>query len=193
MSGLTNDRDGTPSALTIRPAVPRELDLLQAIDDDATTLYAEYGLSIELGDEHEFVRAELARWRRSAEAGRASLAIDENGAGLAFAALDVLDGEPYLDQLAVRRSAMRRGIGQRLLARSVEVARAIGGSALWLTTYDHLPFNGPYYERHGFVVVPESAWSEGIRRHIEEQRRFLPAPSHRVAMRRPLASDAAPL
>jgi len=53
MSGLTNDRDGTPSALTIRPAVPRELDLLQAIDDDATTLYAEYGLSIELGDEHE--------------------------------------------------------------------------------------------------------------------------------------------
>ncbi len=186
VSGLSDDSDGSTSAVTIRQALPSELEILKAIDDDATALYAEYGLFIELGDEHELVRAELARWLRSVELGRALLAVDDTGMGLGFAALGAVDGEPYLDQLAVRRIAMRRGIGKRLLARSAEVARAAGGSSIWLTTYDHLPFNRPFYERHGYRLVPEAAWGNDIRHHIEEQRRFLPAPTHRVAMRRSL-------
>lgn len=174
--------------LTIRPAWPHELDVLRAIDDDATALYGAHGLHIEFEPDHEFVRSELARWRRSAEHGRALLAVDDAGTGLAFAALDIVDGEPYLDQLAVRTTAMRRGIGGRLLERSAEWARIQGGSALWLTTYNHLPFNRPYYERHGYRVVPDAECGPGIRHHLDEQRRHLPAPTHRVAMCLRLAS-----
>jgi N-acetylglutamate synthase-like GNAT family acetyltransferase len=97
-----------------------------------------------------------------------------------------LDGEPYLDQLAVRIAAMRQGLGRDLLARSADWGRAVGGSALWLTTYAHLSFNQPYYERHGFAVIAESACGAGIRHHLDEQRRNLPLPDQRVAMRRPL-------
>jgi GNAT superfamily N-acetyltransferase len=170
--------------ITIRPALPSELDVLDAIDDDATTLYAACGMVIELAPDHVFVRGELERWLRSTELGRAFLAVDDTGAGVGFAALDVVDGEPYLDQLAVRVAAMRRGIGGRLLGRSADWARTAGGSAIWLTTYDHLPFNRAYYERHGYAVVAEDACGPGIRHHLDEQRRYLPAPAHRVAMRR---------
>jgi len=156
---------------------------MNAIDGDASALYAEHGLAIDLGPDHVFVRDELARWLRAAELGRVFMAVDASGVPLGFAALDLLDGEPYLDQLAVRTSAMRRGIGGRLLARSAEWARATGTRALWLTTYAHLPFNRPYYERHGYSEVPESECGAGVRHHLAEQRRYLPAPEQRIAMR----------
>lgn len=105
---------------------------------------------------------------------------------MGFAALDLLDGQPYLDQLAVTRAAMRRGVGRRLLERSAEWARDAGGPSIWLTTYAHLPFNRPYYERHGYVVVPEAECGPGLRKHLAEQRGHLPEPAQRVAMRRVL-------
>lgn len=178
--------ENSRSKFSVRPALPSEMELLRAIDDDAATLYGEHGVTIELTSEHPFLRDELARWLRSAQLGRAFLAVDHAGSGVGFAALDMVDGEPYLDQLAVRVSAMRRGIGGTLLALAADWARTSGGSALWLTTYDHLPFNRPYYERRGYVVMPEFACGPGIRHHLDEERRHLPAPAHRVAMRRPI-------
>ncbi|HEX2671124.1 MAG TPA: GNAT family N-acetyltransferase [Polyangiaceae bacterium] len=172
--------------VTILPASASDIDTLRAIDDDACALYAAHGVEVELPHDHPFARAELARWLRSAELGSAFLAVDHARAGVGFAALEWVDGAPYLDQLSVRVAAMRQGIGGRLLARAAEWARASGGSALWLTTYAHLSFNQPYYERHGFVVVPESECSAGLRHHLAEQRSILPAPDQRVAMRRPL-------
>jgi GNAT superfamily N-acetyltransferase len=178
--------DGPAPRFAVRSALPNELDMLLAIDDDATALYAEHGAAIELHPGHVFVRDERARWLRSAELGRAFIAVDPLGTAVGFAALDKIDGEPYLDQLAVRRVAMRRGVGGALLACSADWARAAGGSAIWLTTYAHLPFNRPYYERRGYVVVPESACGPAIVHHLDEQRRYLPAPDQRVAMRRSL-------
>jgi GNAT superfamily N-acetyltransferase len=167
----------------IRTALPSDIGVLHAIDADSCALYAAHGITIDLAPDHVFSRAELGRWLRSAELGRAFIAGDDSGAALGFAALDVLDGEPYLDQLAVRISAMRQGIGGRLIAHAVEWTRTVNGNALWLTTYGHLPFNRPYYERRGFVVVPETECGSGIRHHLDEQRRYLPAPDERVAMR----------
>lgn len=186
MSGPATELDGSAPAFSVRRALPSDIGVLKDIDDDASTLYAEYGIAIALGYEPVFARSELARWLRSTELGRAFLAVDAQGLGVGFAALDVVDGEPYLDQLAVRVAAMRQGIGGRLLACSADWAREAGGSSLWLTTYDHVPFNRPYYERHGYRVVPEGACGAGILHHLDEQRLHLPAPAHRVAMQRPL-------
>jgi len=184
MPDPTSHQEESRPSFSLRLALPSEIGVLNDIDDDATTLYGEVGLPISLGLDHAFARAELARWLCSAKLGRAFLAVDEAGRGVGFAALDIVDGEPYLDQLAVRVAAMRQGIGGRLLARSNDWVRAAGGSALWLTTYAHLPFNRPHYERHCYVVVPEEACGRGILHHLEEQRKYLPAPAQRVAMRR---------
>jgi GNAT superfamily N-acetyltransferase len=176
-------REASSPTVDIRPALPSELALLGEIDDDAVQLYVQHGVAVALTREHPFARDELRRWLRSAELGRTFLAVDDADAGVGFAALDLLDGEPYLDQLSVRPSVMRRGIGSRLIGRSLEWARSAGGAFLWLTTYGHLSFNREYYEKRGFVVVPESDCGPGIRHHLAEQRRYLPAPDERVAMR----------
>jgi GNAT superfamily N-acetyltransferase len=168
--------------ITIRGARPDELDLVVAIDDDASTLYVEAGLDVDLGPEHPFIRAERVTWGQAVAGGRVFFAEAPGGDALGVAVLDLVDGAPYLEQLSVRRRGMRRGIGRRLLRLSIEWA---GREALWLTTYAHLPWNRPFYERAGFVVVPEPDCPPGFRAILEDQRRSLPAPAERVAMRRP--------
>jgi GNAT superfamily N-acetyltransferase len=172
--------------VTIRPADPAEIDLLCAIDDDATRLYASSGLEVNLGSDDAFVVAERARWLDSARRGDTFLAVDSDGQGVGFAALGKVDEQPYLDQLSVRLGVMRRGIGRLLLGRALEWAAHQDGGALWLTTWDHLPYNRPFYERHGFVVVPEAQCGPDVRYHLSEERQWLPAPDRRIAMRRPL-------
>lgn len=171
-------------APSLRHAQPEEIEVLVAIDDDAGRLYAEAGLPIEIAPDHPFVVAEQARWRQAAGRGHVFLAVDAAGRGIGFAALGWVDGEPYLEQLSVRLDAMRRGLGRRLLRRAIDCAAQQGGASLWLTTYGHLPFNRAFYEREGFVVVPEADWGPDVARHVADQRRCLPDPEQRIAMRR---------
>jgi GNAT superfamily N-acetyltransferase len=172
--------------VTIRPADPGEIDLLCEIDDDASRLYAVSGLDVNLKSDDAFIVAERARWLDSTRRGDAFLAVDGDGLGVGFAALGKADGLPYLDQLSVRMAVMRRGIGRLLLGRALEWAAHHGGDALWLTTWDHLPFNRPFYERHGFQVVPEAQCGPDVQYHLAEERQWLPDPDRRIAMRRPL-------
>jgi GNAT superfamily N-acetyltransferase len=172
-------------AFTTRAATPAELETLVAIDDDAALLYARAGLTFDFAPGHPFLVNERAVWLRSLQRGDTILALDEAGAPVGFAALELLDGAPYLEQLSVRLASMRQGLGRKLLAGAVEWARA-RGKDLWLTTYGHLPWNRPFYEKEGFVVVPPSAWRPELAARVEGERRYLPAPEHRVVMRRAL-------
>jgi hypothetical protein len=52
MSGPASQLDGCTAGFTIRLALPSEMDVLNDIDDDASTLYAKHGLPIELGQDH---------------------------------------------------------------------------------------------------------------------------------------------
>lgn len=169
----------------IEPAGPEALTEAERIDDDASLLFADAGIVFDLTADHPFVLAEHARWRHCAEQGALLVARhDTTNERVAFAAIDRVDDASYLDQLAVLRSAMRRGIGRRLLAATASWARLRGDSALWLTTYAHVPWNRPFYEAHGFSVVPESDCGADIREILAEQREYLPFPNERVAMRR---------
>src|SRR5580704_11396461 len=133
-------------AASIRVATPAELDTIVAIDEDAAQLYAQAGLHLVLPDDHPFTVNERACWWRSLERGSTLVAVDDGGAPIGFAALEIIDGAPYLDQLSVRLASMRRGVGRALLARAIGWGRERRGD-LWLTTYDHLPWNRPFYEK----------------------------------------------
>lgn len=163
----------------LRKARPDELSSLIDIDDDAGELYAQAGIKFELDRNHPFVVAESVRWRAAIEQGLAYVAVDAEDRPMGFMTQRFVDGEPYLDQIAVRRSHMRCGVGTALLVRAIEwsVARP-----LWLTTYSHVPWNRPYYERHGFIAVPERACGAEIRAILQEQRAALPYPEQRMAM-----------
>lgn len=170
----------TPFA--IRGARPEELPDVVAIDDEATELYLQAGVPMVLAADHPFVHAEVERWRRAIARGALLVAVDEGQRKLGFAALGEADGSPYLDQLSVLPSEMRRGIGRALLARTFELS---AGRALWLTTYAHLPWNRPFYERFGFRPVPESECGPEVLDALARQRESLPHPEQRIAMVRP--------
>lgn len=163
----------------LRLARPDELRAIVAIDDAASELYADAGLHLALGPDHPFVVDESVRWARAIANGLAHVAVDAGDRLVGFMTLGLVDDAPYLDQLAVHPHAMRRGIGRALMQRAFAWS---GARALWLTTYAHLPWNQPYYERHGFVVVPEAACGPQMKRILASQRAALPEPDSRVAM-----------
>lgn len=163
--------------IRIRPASPNEIEEAIAIDDDACALFASVGLNLDLGPDHPFARAERARWLAAMRQGQVYFAEAPTQVGLLV--LGMLDGLHYVDQLSVRLSDMRRGIGRSLLAHAIEWA---DGDALWLTTYAHIAWNRRYYEQRGFSVVAEDQCPPGIIATLAEQRRWLPDPTQRIAM-----------
>lgn len=170
----------------LRAARRDELETLCDIDTDACVLFDRAGFVVELPPEHPYTLAERARWQRCLDAGSTTVALDAEARAVGFAALDMLDGEPYLEQLSVREACMRRGLGSLLLGDAISTAASTGAAALWLTTYDHLSWNRPFYERHGFERVGEEKCGAAIRDELAHQRLWLPFPERRIAMRRML-------
>jgi GNAT superfamily N-acetyltransferase len=115
------------TSVAFRRARPDELATVAAIDDDAGTLDTEWGLVIDLDPSHPFVVAERARWQAATGAGLLEVAEAPDGTLAGFAARGIVDGEPYLDQLSVRRLWMRRGIGTSLLRRAADGVRVRRG------------------------------------------------------------------
>jgi GNAT superfamily N-acetyltransferase len=169
----------------IRRASPAEIEAVVSIDDDACALYDQVGLHFDIGPDHPFAQAEHARWARAANEGNVFLAVRAGSPPVGVLVMGRVDGLAYVDQFSVRMTAMRQGIGRDLLMRAIEWG---GREELWLTTYAHLPWNRPFYERHGFVAIPESECRPGIVANLEEQRRWLPDPNQRIAMCRPSGS-----
>ena len=169
----------------IRLLPPSELSLAIQIDDDASSLFDTVGISFDaLTPAHPFVRHTYARWEDAAAHNRAFLAIDDDGTPIAFAALARLpEGDALLEQLSVRRPFMRRGVGRALVQRALEWARQQEHAWLWLTTYMHVPWNRPYYERMGFHCVNEPECPRSVSEILEEERAALPQPTQRTAMR----------
>ena len=184
MQPESTTRANQDGAITFRTGSVTDIDALCAIDLETAALFEQAGLTMDFPDDHEYSRHERSRWLRCLEARTAVLAVDENEAILGFAILGELDGEPYLEQLSVRMAAMRRGIGTALLAVATDMARRHNGRALWLTTYGHLPWNKPFYERHGFKIARDDECRDSLAREIEYQRRWLPRPEERVVMRK---------
>jgi len=168
------------SWLTIRRCPAGDFNELVAIDDDACRLFETVGLNFDFAADHSFAVSEHSRWIRAGLDGNAFLATLPDGLNAGMLVMGFVDGEPYLDQISVRPEFMRRGIGRSLLEHALRWA---GSKRLWLTTYSHVPWNRPFYERLGFECVPEPNCPESIRGIIAEGRRWLPRPEQRIAMR----------
>jgi GNAT superfamily N-acetyltransferase len=99
-----------------------------------------------------------------------------------FAMLTTLDGRAHLGELAVHPAYGRRGIGSRLLARSCDWARDRGFSAITLTTFADVPWNGPWYAARGFTELSTEDWGPELHKQWanEEAAGIIVAP--RLAM-----------
>ena len=102
-----------------------------------------------------------------------------------FAVLEQLDGAVHLEQLSVDPHHGRRGIGAALLAAAVDEARRSGADRVTLLTYADIPWNGPWYARHGWRETTELG--PGLRALREREKELdLDRHGRRIAMVRPV-------
>ena len=132
--------------VTVRPAGPADLAALARIEDAGDALFAQRFGSLDWPPA-------ASGEDRAAEPGFLLVAVDEGHGVVGFAHVLDLEGHWHLEQIAVDPPRGRLGTGAALLAAAhAEVARR-GGTEITLMTYADVPWNGPWYARHGYAVL----------------------------------------
>lgn len=109
---------------------------------------------------------------------------EAEGMAIGFALCGRIDDHAHLLEMDVVPEYGRRGIGGALLEAVCEEASRQGYSSMTLTTLRDVPWNAPFYARHGFVELPESSWGPELH-EIMRRERMLGFPMHlRVVMQR---------
>ena len=175
------DRPG--GSCTIRLATEADIPAMQQLELDAGRRFADVGLTSIAEDppsDHDELMVYIndqAAW----------MAIDEDDQKpIGYAVSSVVDAQAHLDQVSVSMAAAGRGVGSRLVAEVLDWAMTRGYDAISLTTFRDLPWNGPLYERLGFVTLTESECGpELLLIRAEERSRGIDV-LPRIAMRRSL-------
>ena len=166
--------------MEIRLALPTDLASLQGIEEASDQVFAS------VMDVSSWGSAPTGQ-DRVAEPGYLLVAAeDDEVVGFAHAVdVDGPGGTAHLEQIAVLPDRSRRGIGSALLEQACRYAAELGFAQLTLRTFRDVPWNAPFYARHGFVVMAdEPDWMDSLR--AAEGRIGLPRNGVRVAMVRPL-------
>jgi GNAT superfamily N-acetyltransferase len=140
---------------TIRPGRPADLPELPIIERAAAAPFqatpyawladgAPVTAHVDLGHEYVWVVADAA------------------DRPIAFALVRLHADAVHLHELDVHPDHARQGLGRRLIETVAAWARARGASALTLTTFDDIPWNGPYYARLGFRTLDPTALSPDL-------------------------------
>ncbi|MCB5274764.1 dTDP-fucosamine acetyltransferase [Arthrobacter sp. SO5] len=146
----------------IRTARIDDLPRLRAIEAAAGEAFRALGMAA-IADDAPPTLEELAVYQRS---GRCWVAADAEGTPAGYILVDRMDGNAHIEQVTVHPKHARQGIGRSLIGHAAEWAQANGLARLTLTTFRDVPWNAPYYQRLGFVSVPETLWTDGIRRTV---------------------------
>ena len=75
----------------------------------------------------------------------------------------VREGAVYVEEMDVLPAHARCGLGARLLAGVCAWAHAQGHPAVTLSTFRDVPWNGPFYRKHGFRDLQAAEWTPGMR------------------------------
>lgn len=93
----------------------------------------------------------------------------------------------HIKEMDVHPNHARKGLGRKLLECVFQEARQDGVSCITLTTFSHLPWNAPFYEKLGFEAFePDPSWPELRAALAAEQSLGL---SNRIAMKKLLSFD----
>lgn len=162
-------------AYTIRPARPADLAALPVIERAAAAWFRATPYAWIADDDLVSADTDLSRehvW----------VITTPGDAPVGFAIVHVLDASVHLHELDVHPDHARQGLGRRLIDAVAEWARAQNASALTLTTFDDVAWNGPYYARLGFRTLGAAEISPDQQAQLDaEIANGLPE-AHRICM-----------
>ncbi|MBX7497029.1 GNAT family N-acetyltransferase [Qipengyuania sp. 6B39] len=135
----------------IRLARPGDAEGFHAVEEDAANLLRDepslQGVSLPPSQSADAYRKLIRRGH--------CLTAHEAERVVGFAAAAPVGRELHLHELSVARSHQRCGIGATLLEALAVDARNCGLRAITLNTYLDIPWNAPFYARHGYVELEE--------------------------------------
>ena len=133
-----------------------------------------------------------AAFERARGDGQLWVAEAPDGATVGFALMMVLGGYAHLDELGVHPDHGRRGLGAALLAGICDWADRSGYPGVTLSTFRSIPWNAPFYERHGFAAVEPANLSPAHARLVQREAARGLRTDLRVVMLRPATAAADP-
>jgi len=169
----------------IRAASQVDLPLLAQVERSAATLFAQAGADLAWLAHGEPLP--LHTLQALQQHGGVWVAADGQDRPAGFLAAQPLDGQIFIVELSVALPHQRQGLGARLLDAAAAHARAQGCASLTLSTYRHLPWNAPYYARHGFSEIDAVALGAGHALKLAREAQDRHDPELRCLMRKPLA------
>lgn len=183
---------GGAGAVLVRPARHDDVAGLAAIEVAAGERFRDVGMDDIADDEPLAEKVLLA----ACDDGRLWVAeLDGEVVGYALGVVlrpgssdaPVPEAEPvaqhHLEQVSVVPAAGGRGVGSALVQAVAAWAWAGGGTSLTLSTFRDLPWNGPWYGRLGFEVVPDDELDDLLQRVLAHEAEAGIDVSARVCMR----------
>ncbi len=169
------------TAPTIRFARTSDLKAIKEVELAAASRFKGLGLVDHLMDHH--FEQTLLKTLIKEEQVWISVCEQEQNKVTGFAIATVLGPLAYLEELDVLPGFGRQGIGRALVLKVVDWAREKKFGHLTLSTFAHIPWNAPFYEKLGFTVLPQKNWESQLHEiYMLEQKIGLPV-EKRVFMR----------
>ena len=130
--------------ITTRQATPADVDAVASIVNRAYSMYLAR-MDREPAPMEDDYGALVAQ-------GRVSVAVDDGDDRIVGALVNwVVDGDMYVDNVAVDPDSHGQGVGNLLLEHAVGEGAASGCHRVWLYTNAVMTENTGYYERRGFL------------------------------------------
>lgn len=149
----------------IRTARLDDLVVLQDIEVAAGEVFRGLGMH-EIADDAPPTVEELRVFQAD---GRAWVATDSADTPIAYLLVVPVDSAAHIEQVSVHPKYSRRGLGRALIDVAAAWAHDHSLTALTLSTFAHVPWNAPYYQRLGFQIVSPDRLTAGLRRIREHE------------------------
>jgi GNAT superfamily N-acetyltransferase len=166
----------------IRNAEEPDIPHLAGIERAAGELFHDVGMPEIAGDDP--LPDDVLRL--AAEEGLLWVAVEDahGSRPVAYLMAKALDQSIHIEQVTVHPDHARQGIGSQLIDTCEAWAVTHGFSALTLTAFRDVPWNGPYYQRLGFVEVAPGDVSYDLADVVRHEHKAGLDRWPRVAMRR---------
>ena len=130
-------------------AGPDHIERLPAIERAAAEMFSTTDLPSAL----RVQTTPLTRLRQAQQLGRLWVALDAQDLPVGSALVTQPGRHAHLQQLDVHPNHGRQGLGTKLVRTVLVWAQRQGNSGVTLTTFRHVPWNAPFYQKLGFTVL----------------------------------------
>lgn len=134
---------------TIRKARNEDIPLLGPVERSAAEIFRSVNLDF-LSDGPTMDESLLSKMTNS---NHLWVAVDKSDQPIGFAGGEDIDGNFHVAEVSVTQHAQGKGVGKSLMTELIRQAKEEGYTTITLTTYRDLPWNGPWYNKMGFLEV----------------------------------------